>query len=635
MRKIRALELDVTVIRDTFTAFADGIYFKKMSITEPERANSPAATIIGFHWDEGQPITQIDIGSLKVGNSIYTSLNSLSDLYLFDESFYYDFGNQTLYIALPDYRFPLDLDVFKTGETTGFLSEAQFAEINGVKYPIDILLGTSYYEPRLLTSEIIEEVDDQQNGLFIYEQMTASFNNADGKYDKLRKDVVGNQARLYIADLSDSPEEEIQTGFPFKNKAEPEDFTLVRAGIIEDVDYTDPDTPTITAIDVRADWTQKIGENLLTISEFPDLPDKYIDARKPVCIGTINGVSGIPLQNTNDVAGSFSWLFCDTAHGAIQSITDIYFKGQLSVAGDKIDIDRYLTVEEYSIDLNTGIITVSNCYKGEIYAYGKFTGMSESVEIILYLLNKYAGYPYISTFFEIDEIEKIRLANYQTHVYIDEKGKKLNKIIEQLVLEIQCDMYQVEGKLTMRLSNEQRAKTEAIDISDLINTPVPWRNDRGTTIKTIEILYNQDYREKLFDRYYDDSNEGQAILNNRKAEDKTIEVNLTNGAQVQSIYSVYYSRFVKLPRTITIDLKKAFIAGVTDFIEMPVIRRSNGVQVQVATDKEIFPLALYKIEKINRATNSAEASWFSDVESIVSAAALSGDGLSYDGLSGA
>jgi len=605
MRKINLLKLDITVIRDTFTTHSAGIYSKRMSVLLTERDNSPVTLIAGATWDEDLPEELLVIGSLRVNETRYVKLDSIADLYILDEAFYYNYDNQTLYVSLTDYRKTLPSDVYKTGETFGLISEAQLKEINGVKYPIDAQLGETPLEPRLQDISVSETVDDQENGIFVFDELSASFANADGEFDNLRRDVTGNNAQLFIADLSQSPEEEIETGFPYKDAADEDDFKLVQQGVIEDILYSDPDSPEIKAVDPRSDWTQKISTNLLTVTEFPNLPDKYIDARKQLCIGQVNGIPCIPLRD-NATAADFDYHICDTAYGDIQSITAVYFDGQLDTGSGKTDVARYLTSGEYSVDLTTGVITIEDCIKGKVWVYGTFTTMSESVEIITFLLDEFAGLPFIDTFYNLDEIQDIQDAGYTTHVFIITKGKELFKVIEQLVLEIQVDFFQQEGIYTMRFSNELRAVTEEIETYEFISTPPAWDNTREKTIKTIEVLYNKDYREDLTDRYYDASKESEALLNNRRAEDKTFEVNLNNQVHVELIYDQYYSRFIKLPRTVTVNRTIPFTAGLTDFISFPVVRKT------IDNEKEIFPDALYKIVSINRVENTVDVAYFED-----------------------
>lgn len=610
MRQYSVFQIDISVIRTTYVPSTDGIYKKVMSVDSDDRALSPIETIFGAEWSEELPEYILEIGSLQIDNELYLSVDSYDELYLFDKAHYFDYDTQTHYIALPNWRNTLPSDVYKTGETTGFLNQAQMAEIAGVRYPIDIEYRGAYYEPRLNDVSTEENTDNQEAGKFVFPELSASIDNSDGAYDNLRRDATGNSARLYVANLADSQGEEIETGFPYKLKAEPEDFNLVQSGVIEDIDYSNPNNPRIIAFDPRFDWTQKIGQNLMTVSEYPDLTDKYIDSRKPILIGSVNGASCIPLQDTNDIAADFDYLICDTSLGEIQSISDIYFDGQLHSGGEKIDVDRYLTGSEYSVDLSTGILTIANCYKGKAYAYGVFTETDELVEVVTYLLDEYAGIKYIDNFYNLDEVGIIKALDYKVHVYIDEKGKELNKIIESLIMGARIDFFQQGDVFTMRRTDELREATEYIQTYQLESTPAPWTNSRGKTFKTIEVLYNTDYREKLSDRYYDDSRESEALENNRKAEDKTETVLLTNASQVADIYDDFYSRFVKLPRTVTINLMKPFTAGLTDFVELTIVRRN------MAGDTEIFPQARYKIVDINRINNTAKVEYFEDTDII-------------------
>ena len=122
-------------------------------------------------------------------------------------------------------------------------------------------------------------------------------------------------------------------------------------------------------------------------------------------------------------------------------------------------------------------------------------------------------------------------------------------------------MIQQEDVLTIRQSNVARLSSESIENYQIIDNPPKWDNNRTDTIKTITVNYDYDYREKLYNTYYDDSLLQFAIDENRKAVDESFNVNLVDSANVESIYTTFYSRFVKVPRTVTINRTFAFNSG--------------------------------------------------------------------------
>jgi hypothetical protein len=249
VRKIRLLKLDITVPRTTFVTYSAGILFKKVSLSVAERAVSPIETIFNAEWDDELPEEKILIGTLRVNNIRYFPVSTLNELNTQPMSFYFDFDNQIIYYTNPDWKNPLAGDNYKTGETVGFMDNAQLKTINGFKFPIDTMIDGLSFEPRLGTVSAPESIDDQQNGIFVYDELSVDFNNGDGVYDTLKQESTGNLAELLIADLSDSEEEEISSGFPFKDAADSTDFKTVRQGIIDNVSYLDPNVPTISAID--------------------------------------------------------------------------------------------------------------------------------------------------------------------------------------------------------------------------------------------------------------------------------------------------------------------------------------------------------------------------------------------------
>lgn len=607
MRKIKLLQVGSTTIISDFVEYSAGIHQKHMSLSLADRATSPIETIFSASWQDDLSEEPVSISGISVDGLIFSEVGSIADIYLQQSSFYYDFDNQLLYLGLLDYTHFLPGDTVKLGETTGFISEAQLVEINGLNYPLNTFLGSVYYEPRLSDISVANQINDQKNGIFVFPNLEVSISNADGTHDLIKENITGNNMELLIANISDSPEEAIETGFPYKLAAEPGDFVSVRTAVVEDVDYSDPDNPTIIGIDIRANWTQTIATDLLTVAEFAGLPDKFVNDRKPFLIGAVNGAKCVPLR-ADGSAASFDYLITDTQYGNIQSISDVYFKGEISGTKE----DRFLTGGEYSVNLSTGIITVNNINKGDTWVYGVFTTMSETVEIILFLLLTFDNLAYLDSNFNKTEIEVIRALDYDTHVNITGKGVQLFKVIEKLCTDIQTDMFQQGDVLTMRAANTPRASVETIPNYQIIQNPPGWSTNRTDTIKTITVNYAQDYRTKLFETYYNNDNQQQAEDNNRKAIDQEFTINLTTIADIIEIYTEYYERFIDVPRVVTIDRTIPFMAGLADFISFPVIRKS----VTDDTEKEIFVNALYKIIEINVIDNVIEAVFFEDERDI-------------------
>ncbi len=600
MRKLKILELDVTVIRTTFVPHGAGVWSKVISVSEAQRAASPITTIFSATWDTSMPSETVDIGSVRVNEVLFSNVSSLATLKAQNPSWYYDFPNQILYLYFTNARNTNIADVYKIGETIGFLSESQMEEINGLKYPLNAQIGAAFFDPRLEDISVTDTVDDQQNGIFTFDDLAASIKNADGTYDAIREDVTGNEARLLIADVADSPEEAILTGFPYKDAAVESDFKVVRRAIIEDVDYTDPNVPTIKAIDQRSNWEQTISTSFLTTAEFSTLPDKFVNKRKPLAIGIVNGIKAIPLRD-DAAAAAFDYFVIDTQYGAIQSVSGVYFDGELGTGS----VDRFLTGGEYSINLSTGIITINNCVKGDVYVNGVFTTMSETVEIILFLLLTFDGLAYISSNFNVTEINIVKALGYNTHIYIDESGEKLRTVIEKLIMDIQVDFFQQGSVLTMRTANNIRQVSEEIPSFQIIENPPGWTENRASTIKTIDVTYSIDYRTEEGLTYYNDTKQAVALKNDRKAIDQTFTVNLTQASDVAEIFAAYYTRYVEISRDISFSRIFPFSAGLTDFITFQVVRKT------LDSEKVIFPTGIYKIISIDRINNSVETVFFS------------------------
>lgn len=636
MRKIRMLELDFTNVVETFVSYSAGIYQKRLTLSQAGQDASFWSTAFSGTWDiDEDPVT---VGSVTVDNNILGSVDSVDELREQDGSFYFDTAKQTLYLALYDYANAWYYRKYKDGETTAFISEAQRQMINGVCFPVDTYVGAQHIEPRLESDiSVSESIDDQSDRIFKYDDSEASINNSDGAYDNIRDEVTGNEMRLYIADLADSPEEALASGVPYKLKADIDDFNLVRATIVDDVDYSDPNAPTISGTDIKADWEQKIGQSILTTDDYPDIEDKYVNKRAPLAMGEVNGVEAIPLADEPETSSSFDFLVHDVIVGDLTWADDdaVFYLEDGEINGS--DYDGFLTASMYDYDETTGILTVYNYDDGDIFTYGTFGTRTNAVDILLFLLDEYANLAFIASNFNINEIEEIRALGYETHVYIDKSGDELNGIIAEIVNDIQCDFFQQGDTFTLRRSNEERISTEAVETYELLDDPVPWVNDRYDTIKTVSVNYAWDYRTDEYTTYYNDDLEQDAIDLNRSATDEEIDVHLTNATQVDALYGSaddgYYGRFSVPRRTITINRAIPFTAGLTDFVTCKVTR------ITADGENDVFPRAKYKIVEIDQNDNTAEAVYFSDspepYTSQGSLTFLGGCGLAYQAPSAA
>lgn len=601
MAKIKLLELDITQITEDFTPYSAGIYQRTMSVPDSVQANSFMVTVFGCTWDsvDSEPV---EVGSVRVDNELLGKVDSIAEMYLQDGSFFYDSAAQILYIALFEYLPAWFFKIYKIGETTGFISEAQKQLINGEVFRVDAYLGATFYEPRLNNDiTITQTVDDQQNSLFTFDNITASINNGDGKYDKIRDNITGNEARVLIANISDTPEGEIATGFPYKLKADREDFEIERLGIIEDVDYSDPNNPTIRAIDRRSDWSQTISTSILTKTDFPDLPDESVNLRKPLVIGNVRGVSCIRVEPEPVSSTNTDFIVHDTTAGTA-SLSSVYFTGSISGS----EVDRVLTGGEYSFNSTTGVLTINNYDSGEAWAYGTFGSITNFVDIILFLLEEYAGLAYIPSNFLKNDIEIIRALGYQAYVYVDGSGEELRTVVEKLCMDSLIDFLPIGSTLTMKQSNTEEASIEDIPYYQITDNPAPWVNDRTDTVKTVTVQYNYDYRTDTYETYYDASREQEAIDNNRKAVDKVFTVNLTSLLDIESIYTDFYDRYVEPTRVVTINRTIPFTAGITDFVTFKLTRQTTAGQ------NEVFTRALYKVISQDKINNTAELVYFSD-----------------------
>ena len=610
MDKYVFASLDRSTVRTGYTNFAAGVYQLKYTLTLEEAENSFLHTVFGVDLS-GRVANPEFVGSTRIGNDIFATVSELEDVRINDQQMFFDFQNQVHYVTPVDFK-PLQIttEVFP-GEALFFASDAQNDE-NG--NPVESYYNQVFFEPRLIQGSvsISEQLDSQTLGLFIYPDISFAIYNQDGRYDTIRDRAVGNNVRIYTVDVPTSPEEASAAGIPYKTNIGFNDLILRRFGKIDDVNYQNPDEPLIQASDIRFQWNQKIGTNIITATEYPTAREGALGKRKPLAYGTRREIPAFRLEDVPDGldSASIDFLICDTEDEPINSIASVYFDGSLFISSERVATSRLLEASEYTVNLATGIINIPNYISGNVYCSGTFINRFEVVDLVTFLLSKYVGLSYVSFNYNIAAVEAIRALGIETSIYISESGEDLNTTIEKLVSDAQLLFYQKATLLTMAQANVMSTPVEEVFPWQFFRSPPGWQNNSLDTIKTISVDYDQSLRTDETVTYFDNSRETDAVRAELTATDKPFFVNLTNRAQIESIYGTYYERFATVIRTVSVrTILPLLVAGLGDFIILPVTRVFS-----LFNEKEIFPRAIYRIVEINYITDTISLEYYQDAD---------------------
>lgn len=480
-KKIVLLEIDLPIkesqANDILINYEAGLWYNKLTPGAVYVNGSDGQ--VGYYENQNEDDYK-DVTSVKVDGIDYVKVNTLAELRVQQESFYYDKDTTELYFHFADWRQPLDSNII-IGIALGFCDTLD--STNGAYF------GGKYYEPRILSVPAITKSKDPLFfGILRFQGGAVKLLNNDGYFDNFRSlNAYRQTARIKL-------------GF---DGLDYEDYRTVFTGYVQK--YTqDFTTFSITLQDLRKGLSREIPNTLLTLDDYPYLSENNVNAVKPLAYGVIRGAPCICL-NEEESAASYDFLLMDTTYYSMSSVSAVYVDGS------------EISSAYYTVNLAAGTISINaaQCSDnlGDITC--DFTGINiqNGVSVIESLLLKYNGKAFISTNYNIREWGLAKSVCRNVAVYEDE-SRELSKIIEEIC--DSCDLgfiVQDDGKYTARIYNENRTAATTIYTDEYVDDPV-LTLDEDKFLSSVQIKYNKnqnsdtflkhvntDYEDEVFDRY--------------------------------------------------------------------------------------------------------------------------------------
>ena len=467
-----------------------------------------------------------DIASVTIDDIIYLKTYSMNDLREQEESFYYDYSLQRLFLHFNDYEYFFDKTI-TIGSNIGFCNRVD--SINGCFY------NNQYYEPRIKSIPAITKSKDPLfNGLLRFDGCSVSLINNDRYFrDFLNYNIFKQKSVIKLGDEGDSYS----------------DFVEMFTGYVESM--SGASVFKIKIQDIRKGLSRKIPTSFFTQDEYSDLADGDVDKPKPIIYGSVRNAPLVCVNGESEVADPYLFYV-----GDITSVDAVYIDGDAyidySVNGDYIEID--------SVDVVDATDTVTADLTG--------INISNSVSIILDILNDYAGTRYNSTNFNTTEIEAAILQARDSGLFIDEP-KEISEIIEMLCVDSDIAfLVQDDGKYTARIFYSGRSVAHTIGYDEWFGEP-DISYDPSEFLSALTILYNKDYDSGDFLTLRNNDYEADAVARYKAYQEDEIETNLisSSDARDKSDAIMYFSsepqRIVKRKTTLDyIDLEVGdFIVG--------------------------------------------------------------------------
>lgn len=459
----------------------------------------------------------INVGSLLVEGENLTPVSSIANLRSTNNSFYWDFDNQLIYIHIdenPNY----DINSIVVGATTGYSTEEGF-------------LGGIFFRGRVKSVPSINfKKDPLYFGKISFDEGTIVFDNIDGFFDDFdERDLYGQRIRLKF-------------GF---DAIDFTDFATVYTGFFESSNTT-AENYTIKIRDPRKNISVSIPENTFDTTTYPNLEDDNIGEVIPLGYGLINKQPAV-CTNETATASTYNFKFVDTSIHTIQSIDAVYVEGVevafLNGSTTNGTFDLSSSVYEPGQD-------VSVSYEGY--------DITNPLDILEDLFANFTDIAYTSDQFDITEWEATKALVPDVALAVIE-SKSIVDIIGDIATSVQgVFMFKPDGKITFRLRDTSKDSVDTIEVADQLSKTGRVQKPEEYT-SSIRVGYRRAWSTNKHSYFTNSSREAELFARYRRKKSREIKTLLTNASDAQTFSENLYDEFGGVFDTLTFDTTTRFI----------------------------------------------------------------------------
>jgi len=496
---------------------------------------------------------------------IYTSVDNLSTCLSTEQSFFFDFENQTLYVHFEHDQNPLT-DSYQYSITNGYNDSKGVIYIDDIEYlPIIQSIPSISQQAKIIGYDKQAYVDG-----------SIVLSNANSIMDFLIDEkIYGNDADLFYLDDAD-----IITDGKIQS-ATFSDLIPLASFYIENYPFT-LQTISINVQDKRKAENPTIPQDTFLSSDYPDMEDSFIGDPIPVAYGAIREMSSIPLNG--EAVGNVDFKACEslTSFGTIQVLIDDIWTTKTATASQLSDAT--FTLLSADARETSGAVRKVKLVNpvGEVVTYAS--------DVIKALNLKYLGIPYASSFYNTTEWENEEISLSTIGILID-KEKPLEDYIKDIKGGANIGFrYEItpDGKRTIRIRDNSRASSRFIPIVSIFNNDIlPVNTDPKTVYAEVKVKYNKSYQSGRTQSVLNDDYKDSVEANYKQHNRLTIDTFMTNST----------------------DADSRALNDALDFSEM----RGNAVLTVVGKeylDIKIFEVVTVELEKADR-------EYFGTVDAIV------------------
>lgn len=414
------------------------------------------------------------------GYEVYSEVNSIASCQATEQSWYWDFDNQIIYVHFEHDQNPFtDTYIYTFAE--GFTDALDTIYIDDIEY-----LPTILSVPSLSQQASIVGYDKQAyiNGSITFNN-TAKYGDEVGPMDFLiTEKIYRNNVDMFFLDQDDL----ITDGKTYS--ATETNLATLGAFYAESFEYTLSDL-VLNLQDRRKAEDINIPNDFYNSTDYPNIDDSYIGNVIPVAFGLIRELPCTPLQPGTGATVTFK---------AAESLTDwgtIYVNVEGTWTAATTGTNYNLSTGEF--DLATSECADAN---DKIYEVKLVNAIGDSVtyatDVIKALNLKYLNIPYNSSFYDTTEWEAEETSLETIGILLDEQ-----KTLADWIYLIQNGAskgfrYEItpDGLRTFRIKDNDRISSAFIPngiITNLDELPIS-ADPTGTVFAQVKVSYAESYQ---------------------------------------------------------------------------------------------------------------------------------------------
>jgi hypothetical protein len=272
---------------------------------------------------------------------------------------------------------------------------------------------------------------------------------------------------------------------------------------------------------------------------------------------------------------------------------------------------------DYTYDAATGNVHLNRDPKEDIKADIIGSGVTsqidgtdsfKAVDVVLNAMWHFSGYPFIPSFWDIEDVKDAHSRSPDVGFYVDDKGLEVKKMIDMILSSANTriflkSVFSDDGiprvKFSMRdMSIDQGIQAVRIDPVDCLSLPLDWGFDEQSHMTSIAVEYNPEIYAELYKLYRDDSLEDEAYENTPIINEYKYTSFCTEYSDIVTLAQQRYERGIVVPYRVKGTLGTDLYFNLLDYV-LYHHKRENG---------EILKDALWLVTGIDHIRRNFELS---------------------------